>query len=462
MAKNGSKKNGKNGAQVPLKKFTIGFEVEFLIVDKEGKIAHGADEILKKAEEKLGIETNLLTPECSKNIIELGSYPDTEGSNTMKNLLDGLKLLTYVANEAGYAVLPLGTYPGTFTPSMRVNPGYKVQNELFGKSRFQIAGRTAGYHCHYALPWGVFDSKNLMLKDLGDSKNQEYLVSAFNFLIAMDPALTTFMQSSPFYQGKNLAKDSRVLAYRGGEELGYPKGLYAHMPIFGALPSYLHSGTDIISRIEERHGAWQKALTKALPPNRRKPVYRSILDTNWSPVKINSHGTFEERGMDMNRLPILFSVSILMQVLLKSVQEGQFRVRPRDSAKAQPFALEEDGKLLLIPPIVHVQKHLQKLSTYEGLENDEMYYYCKRLVGLAKLVAGENVKPLLEPLSEMLANRKTTSDHILAQAKELGYKDKRKVLPQSIASEIALTHSRKLFKDIVLLEKMIEANEKLA
>lgn len=440
--------------KAPLKKFTIGFEVEFFVIDKEGRIAPGADKILAKIAEKT--KSHAVTKECALNLIELGSYPNVEGTDTMKSLLAGLKLLLESAEEAGYGILPLGTYPGKFTPEMRKDPRYRVQTTLFGKTRFQITGRCAGYHCHYALPWGVFDSQKLTLKELSDSKNQEYLVNAFNFLIAVDPALTTFMQSSPFYQGRHLAKDSRALVYRGSEELGYSKGLYKDFPMFGSLPAYVHAGADLLSRIKERSDAWGTALA-GIGVN-KPDFYRSILDTNWAPVKINAHGTFEQRGMDMNRLTILLSVSLLLQVILKHIQDGNLKVVPHDSAKAEPFVLDELAKTLRIAPDTHVRKYLQRAAAYEGLENEDIYNYCRRLLALAKTLGGKEMDELFQPLTDMLAERKTTADAILAEARSLGYKDMRKLLPQSIASQIALTHARQMSEDIVSLEKMINAN----
>lgn len=444
--------------KAPLKKFTIGFEVEFFVIDKEGRVSPGADKILAKIVEKT--KSHEVTKECAHNLIELGSYPNIEGTDTMKSLLAGLKLLLESANEAGYSILPLGTYPGKFTPEMRKDPRYRVQTKLFGETRFQIAGRVAGYHCHYALPWGVFDSQKLTLKELSISKNQEYLVNAFNFLIAADPALTTFMQSSPFYQGRHFAKDTRMLVYRGSEELGYPRGLYNNLPTFGSLPAYVHAGADLLSRIRDRNDSWLKSLTDI--GVRGASFYRSILDTNWAPVKINAHGTFEQRGMDMNRLPILLSVSLLLQIILRHIQDGNLKVVPHDSAKTEPFAFDKHAKTIRIAPDTHVRKYLQHAAAHEGLDNDDIYYYCRRLLALAKILGGKELDELLKPLGDMLAERKTTADIILAEARSLGYKDKRKLLPQSIASQIALTHARQMSEDIVNLEKMIEEYEKLA
>lgn len=456
MAEKKSQKKGR-----VRKRFTTGFEVEFFVIDKNtGAIAHGADDILAKVQEVLKEGAHNITKESAKNLIEAGSYPDSDGANTMTNLIESLKQLLYIADELGLAIVPLGAYPGRFTPSIRSETHYKTQQLLYGKNRFQISGRCAGYHCHNSLPWGIFDSKTLMLKNLAKSKNQRAMVNAYNFLIALDPALTTFMQSSPFYQGKYLAKDSRMVMYRGGRVFGLPtKGLYTNFPFFGALPAYEHSGTDIIHSIEKRHQNCIDAMKEAGVPEKDIPKYRSILTTNWTPVKVNPHGTLEQRGMDMNHLPLVLSASVLIWRTLHYIQEKGYSVVPHDLAKNEPFKLED--KTIYIPPDVHVREHLQKLSALKGFESDEVYTYCKRLVALVKQLDGEKVRWLVKPLETMLEERQTTSDRILAQAKSLGYKDLKKVLPQKIVAEIVKTHSKQMFADIVLLQKMIEGNEKL-
>lgn len=455
-----TKKSQKKG-QVQ-KRFTTGFEVEFFIIDKKtGAVANGADDILAKIAEISPGNTHNIVKESAHNMIEVGSYPDIDGANTMTNLMEGLKQLLYAADELGYAVVPLGTYPGKFMPSIRVEGKYRFLEKLFGKTRFQISGRCSGYHCHNSLPWGVFDSKTLMLKKLDKSKNQQAMVNAYNFLIAIDPALTTFMQSSPFYQGKYLGKDGRMMMYRGGESFGIPiKGAFPpNLARTGALPPYEHSGADIIHSIEKRYADRMTAMKEAGIPEKDQPKYKSILSTNWTPVKVNPHGTLEQRGMDMNHLPLVLSTSVLIWRTLHYIQEEHYNVVPHDLAKNEPFKLED--KTIYIPPDVHVREHLQKLSAIKGLESDEVYAYCKRLVALVKQLDGERVEWLLKPLEVMLEERQTTSDRILAQAKSLGYKDMSKPLPQKIAAEIAKTHSKQMFADIVLLQKMIEGNEKL-
>ncbi|MDZ4227013.1 MAG: glutamate-cysteine ligase family protein [Patescibacteria group bacterium] len=443
-----------------LKKFTTGSEVEFFIIDKkEGTIAHGADEILKRVSEIAKERANNIVKESSGNLIEVGSYPDVDGANVMTNLTDALKQLLYAADELGYAIFPLGAYPGAFTPSMRTDARYRSQQSLLGKHRFRISGRCAGYHCHHSLPRGIFDANALMLKELDNSKHLETLLNMYNFAVAIDPALTTFMQSSPFYQGKHFAKDTRMVAYRGGEQFGPKiKGMYSNFPRFGALPPYEHSGTDIIQSIRNRHEEFMVAMANAGVSGKGMPKYDSVLRTNWAPVKISAHGTLEQRGMDMNHLPIVLSVSMLLSRTLDHIQKKSYKIMPHDLAKSEPFKLE--GKTIYVPPDTHVREHLQRLSALEGLGNDEVYTYCKRLMALMKLLDGAKGSWRLRPLEEMLEGRQTTSDKVLAQAKSLGHKDLKKPLPQGIAAEIAKTHSKQVFEDIILMQEMIQANNR--
>ena len=443
-------KPGKN-SKSPLKRSTLGFEVEFFILDKNGNVVNEADRLLKKIEEKKG---SLIIKEAVENIIEVGSYPSIESINTLKDLLDNLKILLYTADEENLMICPLGTYPGKFTPKTRRDARYKVQELLFGKNKFRNAGRCIGYHCHYALPWGVFDYKKLTLKKLINSKNKQSLVNAYNFLVAADPALTTFMQSSPFYQGHHLAKDSRMLVYRGGDEVDYKDGLYANQQRFGALPFYEHTGSDIIDLIHRRNEEWFKTLREVGVKESQMPKYKSPLDINWSPVKINSHGTLEQRGMDMNHPLMILSVSFAIKVILREIQEGFLKVETSDVALDEPFKF--DKKTIYLPPDTHVKKELQKWSAYQGLENEKVWYYCKRLLGLAKLFSEKKKRPFLEPLEKVIKDKKTVSDDVIAQAKKLGHEDFKKEMPKEIAAEIAVDHSRKLFEEIVLAQKFIE------
>ena len=87
-----------------------------------------------------------------------------------------------------------------------------------------------------------------------------------------------------------------MIIYRGGKVLGYPKSLYSgDLEEFGDLPGYKLQDSEFLDMVIERYSAWKKAIRTIAPETLELAQYESILETNWSPVKINPHGTLEIR-----------------------------------------------------------------------------------------------------------------------------------------------------------------------
>src|SRR3989344_1159340 len=168
-----------NPAKRPLKKSLTGFEVEMFTINKKGCIVNSADNFLKRAKSDKNLT---LKKEISRNIIEIASYPHETIQNTMNNLLKELEYAVDIGEKENVLLCPLGAYPGKFNPKMRDDQKYSIKKSIFGAQR---------------------------------SKIKDSLVNSYNFLIAADPALTCFMQSSPFYQGTYIGKDSRIIMWRG-------------------------------------------------------------------------------------------------------------------------------------------------------------------------------------------------------------------------------------------------------
>lgn len=429
----------------------LGLEIELFTLDNSGNMVNSADKLIKKVNEKN--KDIILKEECAKNMVELCSFPSLNVHDSMADILKNLEALLICAEKMDITIFPLGTYPGKFTPKMRKTSGYKIKEGLFGKKRFEIAGRCIGFHCHYALPWGVFDQKNLTIKELINSKNKQSLVNSYNLLIAMDPVLTTFMQSSPFYQGKFFGKDSRVIQYRGGKNLRFPDGLYSNYPAFGGLQTYKHTGTDLLNYISNKYVIWRNKLRKVGFNIQTLSKYGSILETTWNPVKVNANGTLEQRGMDVNMPLLILSASTMIKYILKNVQQEFIKVVPSDIGIKEPFKFEKNT--LYISPDSNVRTKLQRASAYKGLDSDIIYNYSKRLLKLAKSLVTKKERKFLGPFENMIKERKTVSDGIILEAKKKGY-SKGAELPQKVAAEIALNHSHKLFKDILLTKKLVE------
>ncbi len=437
-----------------IKNCKIGLEAEFFTLDYDGNVIPAADRLIKRVREQYPhIDFKI---ECAKNMVELCSFPGVDVKDTTDKLLKECEEILHCAEREKIVLFPLGTYPGRFMPEMRQDKKYHIKEQIFGKQRFSIAGRCVGFHCHYTLPWGVFDSVNVFIKQLIQSRNIRTMVNSYNLMIAMDPVTTTFMQSSPFYQRNYLGKDTRVIAYRGGRIFNYPQGLYAQYPDFGALQKYEHTSFDLVDFIKRKYTQWKEMLQKIGVNLRTLTTHGSMLDTAWNPVRINSNGTLEQRGADMNHPMMMTAMITMIKYLMQEVKDSDLSIEPSEVGITQPF--KQEGHVVYIPPDAHVRKVLQPLAAFEGLENSETYRNCKGLLTLCRNLTPKHERPLLKPFQKMIEERTTVSDEIIASAKKRGFEAKKgRTLPTELAREIALDHADRLFKEIILTRKMLQS-----
>ncbi len=435
-------------------KSTLGMEVEFLLIDHKGSIANNSDTIIANVKEKY--PNAIVIPEIAENMIELGSSPSTTVAVSASSLLENMDRSVRAASDEKTLLLPMSTYPASFSPKMREKGLYSIKKKLFGE-KFGIAGKCVGFHLHHALPEGSFDATSKNLNAVISKNAKRSLVEAYNLSIALDPVLTTFMQSSPFYEGKQIGKDSRVIVYRGGKILGYPEGLYAeHFEEFGELPEYRLNEVDLIDLIINRYSSWKKTIRELAPEAVDTAQYESVLDTNWSPIKINPHGTIEIRGMDINFPSLMFSLSAAVKYLFQDVYEHELQIVPSDAGVAEYF--KEDGGKLFVPPDNYVRKKLQYLSAYVGMENDDVNDYCRAFLKLAKSVMPNSSRELLKPFETMVEEKKTVSDEIVDDAKKLGYEEG-KELSNELAAKLALNHASRFLDDLEKTRQLIEKHK---
>lgn len=426
------------------KKLKFGIEFELFTLDEKGYMTDGADRLIKRVRDNHSdIE---IKRECGKNMIEIITPPHTDVPDAMLKILEDFEKVAICAQKEKIILYAYGTYPGAFTPEFHANKRYTALQKIFGKQRFLISGRCIGLHIHYSLPWGVFDYIEKIIKPLVISKNKQSMVNIYNLCIAMDPALTVFSQSSPFYQGKKLGKDSRVIAYRGGKELDNPHGQFANYPQFGALPGYMSTNTDLLYMIKDRFVEWAELLKNIGRDALMLTKHGSILDNTWNPIKVNAHGTIEIRGMDMNHPDIVTAIAIIIKFIIKAIQENYLEVVPSDIGVEEPFKKEENK--IYIPPDSYVRSQLQKMAAYEGLENDVIHKYCSSLLKLAeKFIPPERVLQL-KPIEDMLESRETASDRIVKKVREMGI-DVDGEITAAQAAGLALLLSEDLYTEII-------------
>jgi hypothetical protein len=418
-----------------------GVEVEVQTLDEEGYIVNKADLLIKACRKR--DKKSTFQPEVSKQIVEFASFPSLRVQNVMIDILRRYELLLEEADVNNLVIYPLGLYPGKFTPLLRKKPKYKLQEKILG-DKFALTGKCTGFHYHYTLPRSVFDKKSQFLRPLIKSKLKQSLIDSYNLAIAMDPALLTLMQSSPFYDGKFLAKDSRVVVYRGGRNLKFP-GVYSKLSRNGQLPPYKHTLSDLTVVLNARHTTLQAKMEKIGIPKEQINKIWTVLDFSWNPIRINKLGTLEQRTADTNHPKYFIAYSILLKFLFRRVQQDFLRVVPSDIGINEPFKLE--GRLLYIPPHTYVRKHLQYHAAYSGLENNDVNFFCKRFMKFARSCVLKEYNKSIKPLVTLLNNRKTVSDILIGRVKKMGL-DPSQPLSKEVCAELALKSSSQLLREI--------------
>lgn len=380
-------------------------------------------------------------------MIEFGCYPDINAYNPALHMVNTLRKTIAYAKKYKLKLYPFSTYPGKvevhFTPSL--DGKYKIQETIFGKEKFGYAVKAVGFHHHHAFPKGVFDFEKRDLKLMIDSKLKRSLLNSYNFEIAIDPAITLISQSSPFFEGKYLGKDSRILIYRGGKKLGY-KGLYHRHQQLGGLPPYKQTGTDLIRSLKRRRQRWKKLIEKANPGADIKKLYPYKLDISWNPVKINKHGTLEHRGMDMNYMSTMLGISALIKFCLKKIQHEFIEVIPSDIGMNHPFKLNKG--ILYVPPHTYVREILQKACAYEGFENEILTDYTKKFFRFAKSLTPKYYYPLLKKIESMLKKKRSLSDEMLTYARRRKLINSKGELCDRNAAIFALHFAEKFEEDL--------------
>jgi carboxylate-amine ligase len=386
-----------------------------------------------------------IKPEAGASMIEIGAYTDVNVLHTVIDLMEKIKMLIDIADSNDYVLYPLATYPGNIEAEITNKRWYKEQAIILGEEQYLNATLCCGFHYHYTLPRGVFDPKTKFLKSMVKSKIKQSLIDSYNLSIAMDPAITHLLQSSPFVQGKYIAKDSRMLMYRGGKKLNYIKGKYGKYQALGALPPYKQTLNDLMFSLKRRQEKWEDLMIKHdLDPSwliKRD----NILAFTWNPVRINKIGTLEIRSPDMNHPKYLMALAALMKFIFRKIYRDFYKVMPSDIGLEEPFKVE--GDIIYIPPHTHVRNVLQKESAYKGFESRNMKQYTKRFYRFARQFLDKNYVDVVKPLYRLMEDEESVSDILIKRFKKMGY-GKKDDIPNEDAAEASLKSCERLLKEV--------------
>jgi carboxylate-amine ligase len=428
------------------RKSMYGLETELFTLDSEGKLVPGAADIIKKVEgTKL---EKYVRKEIARSMLELGAKEKRTVAESAYEFLGNLEEVIEVANDLGYRLLPLSAHPGKARPKLSISNWYNAKKAVLGQNTYKEAS-ICGFHFHYTLPEGIVHKSTETIKKVGRSKARDIFIQQYNFMASCDPAILTFCQSSPFWEGVHWGKDCRVLVYRDLKVTKADKefkGIHYYLPMFGRLPSYEFTLEDIRVMADMKKAEWLRLLEQKNFPTNEIACFPT-LKFMWGPLRVNKIGTLEYRGPDMTHPDVIFSSSSLLVYLLRRIEKLELMVEPSDVGIEEPFVLEDDT--IYVPPYATL-RHLEQQSVTRGFESKAVHDYCSALLNLAEKLP--NKAKNLDRVKEMVDKKKTVSDEILDMVKKNGY-DLEEQVPDDMMNHIALYHADRLASDIGKVRK---------
>ncbi len=421
----------------------VGLEVELFTLDMSGKLVNRADELIHAVSDKKCRDH--IRPEIGTAMIEVGAVPKQSARATALAFFDCFEELLHEAEKLQILLLPLGAHPAKTYTMLRSKPWYDAQRLIVGNDAFANSAKIAGFHFHYTLPARIVTTERI--RTLKRSQSRDIFINQYNFLIASDPALLLFSQSSPFWQGFHYGKDCRAIVYRDFEVIkgaSALRGLYYHLPFLGSLPDYEFTLEDLRFQADDRKSEWIRLLQL----NRFKQITEitgvPALKFIWGPLRVNKIGTFEYRGPDMNHFSVIFSIAALLRYALSALEMQGLRAVPSDIGITEPFKIE--GDTIYLPPHATL-KHLEYQAAVNGFDSNAITHYARRFLSCIQRISALNKSPLIKPIRTMVREKKTASDRLLSLVKKSGH-DLDMPVPDSFLEFLACSEAKKVRKDI--------------
>jgi len=404
----------------------FGLESEKMIYDlKEKKISNSAQRMLQSLEDYKVIygdsDVNRVTGEFVHSMIEMSSSPTTDVFGVVRDYLFSYELVKEVADRTGGRLLPMGSYPLSYQPTMVSKWEYHVKNsilsnnpdvgwELSPEHGLFAAANCAGVHVHAEL------ETQLQFHPFSNE-----IIDKHNLAVALIP-LCAF-SSSPYSEGIHEAKSMRAHRYFYGIYEKFSKGS-GIPPMFSSslslLRYYLQTGRTWISRGESL-GYDPEELQKLTVGN----------GANWGMVRWNyKWNTIEMRCFDTDLVGMdLAKFTLASRALKRADLKGEHlhtRILFGENADL-PTEIEKQDALIktLLPELLAVNagdvsvlptilmNRLIYLSVTEGLSNGLVYDYVGRVIKFASYELDWKEKWVANTLTKAYFDCESTSDWIL-------------------------------------------------
>jgi gamma-glutamyl:cysteine ligase YbdK (ATP-grasp superfamily) len=352
----------------------VGLEQEFFLVNEDGVLSNRADEFLTRCREEAvaaGRDPGSYAPECARSMVEINTPPVYTLDELSREYLASLEVALDAGRDLGLRLYPLATYPLGVEPNLRDEPHYQLQASAVGRERFANAGRCAGVHLHLEVAEGTIDARAGVSYDSTRAAREE-LLNLYNLATAFDAALIALTRSCPFYEGINDGMAARTALYRGDPELA-PHGLYALLQIVGGLLPYASSAEELVEQQFARYHAWLETLDRVGIERRLFfELGGGLLQaSSWNPVRLNTHGTVELRGIDSNYPETVLAIGSLVSAAADRVRRESLSVLPREDLRV----FEVTGGTLSVPSFGYLDGDLFRAAVTGGTESPAVNSY---------------------------------------------------------------------------------------
>jgi gamma-glutamyl:cysteine ligase YbdK (ATP-grasp superfamily) len=307
-------------------------EVEYWVVDEAGNLVE-PDGLTDFP----GVEREFVRP-----LLEIKTSPCESSEELRTELLERISKVVDRGNDLGKRLVPLGTPINE--PEIREHPSdrTRIQNDVVGDN-FDYVRHCAGTHIHVEQQPGR-------------------AIDQLNTLIALDPALA-LVNSSPYYQGRNVATGARSWLYRWKA--------YDDLSHQGRLWRYVDSQGEWNRRLERRY---EEFVTAAMDEGIDRRVIAANFDPEsaiWTPVQLRERfNTVEWRSPDTALPSQVLQVADHITDVIGHLDETELRI------EGERGEIREDG--IIIPEFGTVLEYLNE-AIESGLASEAVCGYLERM-----------------------------------------------------------------------------------
>lgn len=408
----------------------FGFESEKIIYDlKDRKVSSTALRTLVALEDYKFIygdeDVNRLTGEFVHNMIEMSSRPTTSVFEVARDYLFSYELVREVAHRTQKRLLPIGSYPLSFTPTMVSKWQYYVQNAILSNNAdvgwsldpshgLYAASNCAGVHIHAEI--------DTLPEHLSLSSE---LANKHNLAVALIP-LAAFA-SSPYFDGHHEAVSMRTKKYYFG--------VYGKFPEFGGIPPIVEHSQDLLKHYLTSMQSWKaKGIALGLDPDE---IHRLATKhgANWGMVRWNRKwNTVEMRCFDTDLVGMdVAKFTIASRALKRLDLQGEHlftRILRKEHAFETPLQPEKLDAMLaeLMPELFEVSggevgilptplmNRMIELALVEGLSHELVSEYVGRLLRFASKEFDRRERWLAQAVFDAYAKKESTAEWLLKLA----------------------------------------------